>query len=219
MIDLDLRCERREAAVDAIRATLSSECARSAVSLRGSLASGTADAYSDIDLCWVVPDDEFERRLASIDPVLTRVDQVLSLRVDPDFARSSRRRLVFARLAGLPLFWRVDLDVRGASVGHDDGYDADNPAVRSEEGWSRPASALENAIAAIKALVRGQAGVCDGLLRRGYERIGAVLDSAAEPGTAIVGLAETCAEQEQGLRDLAMQVREAADVLIRGHHR
>lgn len=219
MIDLDLRCERRQAAVDAIRAALSSEWPRSAVSLRGSLASGTADAYSDIDLCWVVPDDEFERRLASIDQVLTRVDQVLSLRVDPDFARSSRRRLVFARLAGLPLFWRVDLDVRGASVGHDDGYDAHNPAVRSEEGWSRPASALENAIAAIKALVRGQAGVCDGLLRRGYERIGAVLDPAAEPGVAIVGLAETCAEQEPGLRDLAMQVRQAADVLIRGHHR
>jgi hypothetical protein len=40
------------------------------------------------------------------------VTAVLSLRTDPELARSARRRLVFARLAGMPLFWRVDIDTR-----------------------------------------------------------------------------------------------------------
>jgi hypothetical protein len=72
----------------------------------------------------------------------------------------------------MPLFWRVDLDVRARSVAADDSYDDGNPAARDTAGWSLPASAIENAAAAIKNGVRGQTGITNGLLSRGYERIG-----------------------------------------------
>jgi hypothetical protein len=57
----------------------------------------------------------------------------------------------------MPLFWRVDIDIRADSVATDDLYDAGNPDARSDTGWSAPASAIENAVAAIKAAVRGRA--------------------------------------------------------------
>jgi hypothetical protein len=37
---------------------------------------------------------------------------VASLRVDPDLAQSDRRSIICRRLAGTPMFWRVDLDIR-----------------------------------------------------------------------------------------------------------
>ena len=116
MVDLDLRPGRRQAVLEQITRALAHATKGSEVGLRGSLAVGAADAYSDIDLCWVVPDVQFETAVASVGYALARVERVVSLRLDPDYARSDRRRLIFARLAGMPLFWRVDLDIRAASV-------------------------------------------------------------------------------------------------------
>ncbi|WP_413812412.1 hypothetical protein [Streptomyces sp. OE57] len=50
---------------------------------------------------------------------LGEVEPVDSVRSDPDFHRSDRRRLLFVRFAGVPLFWRFDLDVRTASAADD----------------------------------------------------------------------------------------------------
>jgi hypothetical protein len=72
----------------------------------------------------------------------------------------------------MPLFWRLDLDVRAASVANDRHYDAENPAARAGDGeWSRPASALANAIGAVKAVARSQDATARGLLDRGFARI------------------------------------------------
>jgi len=212
--DLDLRPERRQAVVDRIVAALSNASPESCLTLRGSLATDAADVYSDIDLYWVVPDATFEVTVAGAARALGQVERVVSLRLDPAYARSDRRRLIFARLAGLPLFWRVDLEVRAASVANDDSYDADNPAARSEQGWSRPTSAIENAVAAIKAVLRHQPGVAEGLLRRGYERIGHALDPAATSAQAIVSLAQACAGDDSALEDMAAQVHHLVDALI-----
>jgi hypothetical protein len=171
VIDVDLRPERRERLAEELRAALTAAIPDSQAD-RGSLGSGTADLYSDIDLAWMVPDDMFTVAVESAAPVIQSVGMVSSLRSDPDLASSDRRRLIFFRLAGVPLFWRVDLDIRAASVATDNSYDDANPAARSEVGWSRPASAIENAVAAIKASVRGQLSTADGLLLRGYQRIG-----------------------------------------------
>ncbi|TDQ04609.1 nucleotidyltransferase domain-containing protein [Labedaea rhizosphaerae] len=181
--------------VDQVGAALEGLVPGSRVSLRGSLARGTADKYSDIDLLWVVPDASFTAALDGLPQALTAATR----RVDPDFARSDRRRLVFLRLPGLPLFWRIDLDVRAASVADDEHYDVDNPAARSTDGWSAAASALENAIAAVKAERRGRSA--EGLLERGFARIG-----RANTGSPY-DLADACVAIEPGLRELADELK------------
>src|SRR5262245_21757901 len=156
--DLDLRPERRDEVTCKLLAALQGWIPGSAAQLRGSLGAGTADDYSDIDICWVVPDQAFAEAIDTLGAALSQYNAVLSLRADPEFARSAKRRVVFARMWRMPLFWRVDIDIRARSIAADDRHDAGNPDACSDAGWSAPASAIENAVAAMKAAVRGQAG-------------------------------------------------------------
>ena len=213
--DLDLRPERRDKLTGKLLAALQGWIPGSVAQLRGSLGAGTADDYSDIDICWVVPDQEFTEAADTLGAALSQCTAVLALRTDPEFARSPMRRVVFARLHGMPLFWRVDIDIRANSVAADDLHDVGNPDARSEAGWSAPASAIENAIAAIKAAVRGQADTADGLLGRGCKRIGHDPGPTADLADAITSLAEACAAQEPRLTTMAAEVRQVADHLLR----
>src|ERR1022692_343823 len=211
MADLDLRPERRDQLAAGLREELEALIPGSSTTLRGSLAARTADPYSDIDLCWVASDQTFPAAVSAAEGLAAKLPSVQAVRVDPGLARSDRRRLVFVRLARVPLFWRVDLDVRTRSVAADDSYDDGNPAARDATGWSPPASAIENAIAAIKSSVRGRTDVTSGLLTRGYERIGL----APPPDTDLTGLitrlAESCARLEPGLASMASEVREVTE--------
>jgi predicted nucleotidyltransferase len=213
--DLDLRPERRHTFASKLLGNLEDWVPGSVAELRGSLGSGTADDYSDIDICWVVPDDSFTEAVDTLGAALSRATAVLSLRTDPEFARSARRRLVFARLYGMPLFWRVDIDIRARLVAADALYDADNPEARSDTEWSRPASAIENAIAAIKAAVRGQTDAADSLIRRGFQRIGRNPEHTDDLADAITSLAAACATQESSLTNMAAEVHQVADRLLR----
>ncbi len=162
----------------------------------------------------MVPDNRFAEAVDCTAQAVETVRAMSSLRIDTDLARSERRRLTYIRLDGLPLFWRVDLDVRASSVATEDNYDADNLAASSEAGWSRPASALENAIAAIKAAVRRRASVASGLLCRGYERIGLEPRSDEDLPDMITQLADLCAALEPGLAGTAREVREVVTHLM-----
>jgi predicted nucleotidyltransferase len=102
----------------------------SAALLRGSLAEGRADPYSDIDLLWDVPDADFNAAIVQLPVTLERVRSVASLRFDPDFQQSAKRRLAFIRFDSVPLFWRVDLDIFARSVGRDPDFDRDNSCAR-----------------------------------------------------------------------------------------
>jgi predicted nucleotidyltransferase len=214
MADPDPRPERRQVIVSEIVSALAAAIPGSQVNLRGSLAAGTADRYSDIDLCWVVTNESFRTAVESVKRALGGDGPVTSLRVDPSFALSDHRRLLFIRLEGMPLFWRVDLEIRARSVADDESYDTDNPAARSEEGWSRPASAIENAVAAVKAVLRHQPDAANGLLQRGYERIGLRFDAALPPARAIRGLADACVARQPSLGDIAKELHELVDRLI-----
>jgi len=143
----------------------------SAALLRGSLAEGRADRYSDIDLLWEVPDADFSAAIAALPVSLARVRPVASLRFDPDFQRPAKRRLAFIRFACVPLFWRVDLDVLARSVGRDQNYDRDNPCARGAV-WSFTESSLANVIAAIKAQRRGRDTEAVALLELAEARVG-----------------------------------------------
>ena len=207
MPDLDLRPQRRDDLVAQLTVALEAAVNGSEVRLRGSLATGTADSYSDVDLLWVVPEGHLTAAEGALRGAIEGVAGGLDgLRVDPDWVRSDRRRLVYARLTGVPFFWRVDIDLRERSIADDDTYDADNPAAREEEGWSRPASAMENAGGAVKQIIRGNLLEVDGLLQRGYERIGLRFDPRMDRSRAIEALAGACAVREPGLASRAAEV-------------
>ncbi|QRP44107.1 hypothetical protein [Amycolatopsis sp. FDAARGOS 1241] len=145
--------------------------ARVRARLRGSLAAGTADAFSDIDVEWVVPDGRVPACTRDVRTVLEHVRPVAAVRTSPDFFRSRERRLLFVRFSGVPLFWRPDLELREASAAAEPG--SGDPAGHAREGeWSRPASALANALGAVKAVARGRVDDANGLLERGFARIG-----------------------------------------------
>ncbi|MFF0965893.1 hypothetical protein ACWDQO_05245 [Streptomyces sp. NPDC003703] len=197
----------RAAFAERVRGALEGCCPDSRAELAGSLGAGTADAFSDLDILWVVPDGRFPDCLEQAVAALAAVQPVGSVRHDPDFHRSDRRRLLFVRFTGVPLFWRLDLDVRTASVAGDPDYDTGNPAARAREGeWSRPASALANALGAVKAVARGRDAAARGLLDRGFARIGEP-DRATGAWVADVDrLARAAVRHEPDLADLAAQI-------------
>jgi hypothetical protein len=204
---------RERLAADA-RAALETACPGSRTHLRGSLATGTADAYSDIDLEWVVPDAQFTRCVAGARTALDRVRQVADVRSDPDFHRSQRRRLLFVLFEGVSLFWRLDLSVRAESIAHEADFDAHNPAARATEGeWSRPASALANALGAVKAVARGREDEARGLLERGFARIGERYGARGPWSDDVALLAGAAADQEPALTATAEQVAALAAAL------
>ncbi|MEW1688037.1 hypothetical protein ACIQOF_05815 [Streptomyces sp. NPDC091265] len=202
----DLDPARRAALAQELLRALRAHCPGSRAEPRGSLARGTADAYSDIDLTWIVPDSRFDDCVAAVPAVLGAVREVASVRVDPDLQNSRKRRLLFADFDGLPLFWRLDLEIVALSAADLPGYDQGNPAARGED-WSRPASALANAVAAVKAVLRGQPQVARGLLERGFARIGALDEVTGDWADDITRLAEVAAAREPALGPLADRVR------------
>ncbi len=181
----------------------------SVAALRGSLAEGAGDRYSDIDVLWEVPDELFAASVAGVGETLGRVGRVRSLRSDPDFQRSDRRRLFFARFEGVPPFWRLDLDVLARSVGRDLRYDLDNPEARGTD-WSLAESALANAVAAVKAHLRGRDDVARQLLERAYRRVG--LDA---PDLAlrelVLGLAGEVAAMDPRMIEFAGEIGKLAE--------
>lgn len=200
--------ERDRAALAAeVRIALERCAPGSGAELIGSMASGAADAFSDIDIAWVVPDSQFPDCLARMVEALGEVQPVEGVRSDPDFLRSDCRRLLFVRFAGVPLFWRLDVDVRTASVADDLRYDAGNPAARAREGeWSRPASALANAIGAVKAVARKRDVEARGLLDRGFARIGEDDRATGAWANDVARLAHAAALRDSSLSGLAAQV-------------
>ncbi len=210
VVDLDLRPERRAALVESLTEALGMAVAGSDVSLRGSLATGEADQFSDIDLLWVVPGDRFPAAIACIPDTLAAVSPVSSVRSDPDFQGSRNRRLLFIQLADLPLFWRVDLEVRCQSA----------PEVKSAVPiktpveWSAAASAAANAAATIKAVSRGRWAEARGLLERGFDRIGETFDPVESWKDAVVRLARSSAALDANVATFGQEVAELAVVLL-----
>lgn len=139
--------------------------------LRGSLADGSADEYSDIDMLWEIPDPLFKSCVENLEEILLDIHPVESLRSHPDFQESDKRRLVFVRFEGIPLFWRLDLDIFAQSVGGDSEYGLKDPKAWGSE-WSLTESSLMNAVAAVKAHLRGKDDDAMQLLERAYERVG-----------------------------------------------
>jgi len=182
---------------------LESGVSGSTARLRGSIATGNADPYSDIDILWLVPNRAFPLLTDAVGRVLAQVRPVESLRSDPT-ARSSGRRLFFARFKDVPLFWRLDLEVVPVSgcVAHEDGSDD-----QDSNHWSRTESALMNAVAAVKAHLRGDDNRAQEVLLPGYARV-----ASEPPGLSlkdqIQGLVAGIREIDPGIGELLRRVED-----------
>jgi len=203
---MQLDSEARVELAAAILAQLRASVPGSEALLRGSLAGEHADQFSDIDVLWDVPDARFQTSVEQLPQILARVRPVAALRWDPDIQRSARRRLAFVRFAGVPLFWRLDLDILAQSLGRNEQYDRHNPAARGSS-WSLTESALANAVAAVKAQLRRRDDEARQLLARAYGRIG--LDTPDLPLPALIlRLADEVVAQDATAAPLAAAVRE-----------
>lgn len=182
----------RAARATLLRAELERAFRGSTTRLLGSLASGTADGLSDIDLAWHTG-ERGHQALTALPRILRRVGPVASLRTDLDSAPDPSRRLVFVRFENWPVFSRVDLEIHGqvgsATVGT----------------GSLCESALMNAVAAIKARRRRRPDV-DGLLARGFARIGAD-DPGGTWDARVHALVDAAAAREPALVPLGNAIR------------
>ena len=174
----------RDALAQRLIAVLRTGAAGSVACLRGSLAAGRADCYSDIDLRWEMPDHLFADALERLPSVLSAVGPIDSLRSDPEFQNSAKRRLLFVQMKDVPLFWRVDLEVVAFSIRDQPDYDLQNPAARGNN-WSLTHSALANATGAIKCMLRGRPADAEGLLTRAFQRIGVKPPAISLPGSIL----------------------------------
>ncbi|WP_405913133.1 nucleotidyltransferase domain-containing protein [Streptomyces sp. NBC_00963] len=230
---MDLDPARRAVFAQELRDALAAQCPGSVTALRGSLARGTADPYSDIDLAWTVPDAQFEACVAAVGPCLGAVRAVVSLRSDPDSQRDSQRpcsrKLLFLAFRDMPLFWRLDLEILavsdgsagpsgpvGAGLGGGRAQEDGGPEAVGDPEWSLAASALANAVAVVKAVLRGQPEVAVGLLERGLRRIGAGGSASGRWRADVVRLANAAAEHEPAQRPLVDQVKRLAAELLEG---
>ena len=206
MKQLPLDTTIRDTLAQHLLAALQDSQPGSLTQLRGSLAAGTADAYSDIDILWEVPDESFQPCVHSLVGTLGHVRPVASLRSDPAFRQSSRHRLIFIQFNDLPLFWRLDLEIFARSIHRDPEYDHQNsPAF--DPDWSPTHSALMNAVAGIKALLRDRDAEALGLLLRAYERVD-LLAPEVETHEMVVDLCEQVARLDPAQAGLAQQIKD-----------
>lgn len=170
---LDLNPQLRYDLAMNVIAVLSSAVPGSEAELRGSLAEGSADIYSDIDIRWQLPDASFVDGVTRLNEYLSSIGEVESVRIDPDLQRSEKHRLIYVQMEDVPLFWRVDIEAFAESINKDPSYDLDNELARGVE-WSVTRSALMNAVGAIKGLLRNaskddiQAGLDRAFIRIGH---------------------------------------------------
>ncbi len=205
---MDLDTHLRTKLTNQILQDLRTAAPGSLAMLRGSLATNQADAYSDIDILWQVPDSEFNVCVDNLSEILARVGPLESLRSDPPLQRSTKHRLFFARYQDVPLFWRVDLEIFAESIHHDPNYDLDNPEARGE-AYAVTESALMNGVLTCKALLRGKGDVAEIAIQRAYDRVS--LDRPPVPIIdQVISVCDAVKVMDPRLGSLAERVKELA---------
>jgi hypothetical protein len=169
---MNLDIAARANLADRILSHLAEAAPESEALLRGSLAEARADRYSDIDVLWEIPDACFQSCVDNIPAILSRVQPIDSVRSDPDFQNSRKRRRLFIRFEAVPLFWQLNLEVFAKSIQKDQSYDVNNPDARGSEGPPLSESVLANVVATVKAHLRRDDAEALSLLLRAYQCVG-----------------------------------------------
>lgn len=189
----------RAVRVVALQQVLNTAVSGSRRTVVGSLASGTADQYSDLDLRWEIG-AAAAAVVKNLYDILGRLAPVVSLRWDT--TDSNDTRLAFVRFSDWPLFSRVDLQIVGLFSG-----------VPVTGTWSATESALMNVVGALKAHLRDRQQEVGGLLQRGFARI-SLPDPGGAPSARMRHLVDAVAEQDPGLQHFAATIKAAVDELL-----
>jgi predicted nucleotidyltransferase len=188
---LNLDPRERARLAERIRGRLAEAVPGSASEVQGSLARGSADLYSDIDVLWEIPDDQFDWSLRGLQGTLSGLHPLESLRIDPEFQDSRKRRRVHVRFQGFPLFWQCDIEILCQSIRRDLSYDVGNPSARGPDR-SAGESMLMGTVAAMRAYLRGQQSLAQELLDKALARMGMSAPDVqgSNPMLALVGEVE-----------------------------
>jgi hypothetical protein len=206
---------QREQLVERLLRELPDRAPGSTVFLRGSLAERRADYYSDIDILWDVPDHLFAHCDTQMPAIISAIHPIESIRSDPDFQNSDRRRLFFIRFADIPLFWRLDLDLMARSIRQNRSYDVDNPLARGS-AWSLTESALANGVAALKAYLRHQPTIADELLTRAYRRVN-FADPPLDLRARVLNLADAIAKIDPQMISFTQRIQTLLHEVLKDH--
>lgn len=177
------------------------------VQLRGSLARGTDDIYSDIDLSAIVNPGALDCCLGEIRPVLEAQGRLLSFRYDPEWRHHRERRVLFVAYANLPLFWRIDLDICTPL-----GETAEAQGLTEVADWSFTESAIWNGVGALKAWARGNSVAAEEMLDRAFARANVTVAEGSVP-QRIADLASAVMARDGQLAELALKLHEAAALI------
>ena len=147
-----------------VLATLQRHLAPGEVTFRGSLLSGDADEYSDVDLHARVRhrlDQEFFDSLAAC---LEKRFGRLTVRYDPDNRNDTRAQYLTITLHEYPIFWRLDLIVTS---------DRDSPRKYPDPfpEWSVATSAFWNLVWAVKYGKRGRPEVASDYMAAACDKL------------------------------------------------
>lgn len=200
---MNLRPELRARFAAELVAELKQISAVRDVQLRGSLARGTEDCYSDIDLSAIVDPGALDCCLGEIPQALEAQGRLLSFRYDPEWRLHPERRVLFVAYADLPLFWRIDLDISSAL-----GDTAETQGLTEVTDWSFTESALWNGVGALKAWARGNSVAAEEMLDRAFARAnvtvaeGSVLQRTVDLASAVMA-------GDGQLAELAFKLHEA----------
>jgi predicted nucleotidyltransferase len=203
---LNLDPRERARLAERIRGRLAEAMPGSASEVQGSMARGTADRYSDIDVLWEIPDDQFERCLRGLQSALSGLHPLESLRLDPEFQESKKRRRVHVRFEGFSLFWQCDIDIMTQSIRRDLSYDVGNPSARGPDR-SAGETILMATVAAMRAYLRGKQTVAQDLLGKALARMGMSAPDVQGANPMLV-LVEEVERRYSTLEPLAERVRD-----------
>ncbi|MFF4951538.1 hypothetical protein [Streptomyces chattanoogensis] len=120
MIGDEMEDHRPVHTLRALVAALRECCPEGGLELRGSLAAGTHDRFSDFDLRWTVPGERFAEAVAGAGAHLGRSLPLLAARSDPELHGTPDRRLLTYFFRDPPLIRRLGLEVRAAGGGGGD---------------------------------------------------------------------------------------------------
>lgn len=148
-----------------VRTLLSQYLAPGLVGVRGSIAKGTFDEWSDVDIEAGVQRPLDNSLFSGLEELLHRAHGPALVRYDPDYRNMTTAQHVRFSFYELPVFWRVDLLITSKL---DTGRKYPDPFPH----WAVGSSALMNVIWALKYHLRGRGDEADRYLKAACEKIG-----------------------------------------------
>jgi hypothetical protein len=149
----------------AVRISLSTYLAPADVQFRGSMADGTFDEFSDVDIRASVSIPLDGLFFAGLEGYLTKHFGPALIRYDPDYRNATTIQDIRFSFYDLPIFWRVDLLVESDC---DSGRKYPDPFP----DWDTGSSALMNVIWALKYSGRGKLDDANHHIAKACEKLG-----------------------------------------------